>query len=1193
MVGWASGILGRTALFGRRVFTVLPARRAESAWSPRGLLSALFCLTFAAAANPADAGPNPASAEICTNASSHIAASAVVASTAPDAVVGEPIAFDWHLADKESTASEAGRIPAYLILALPETTRFEGRGFYAITPGAEGPYGVLFGSGRTRAIVPLHTRFAEPSGRIEVLAYRAGPMQADWALVEAGACGERIVASGRIDIDVAPGAARLLGRDEFASRKPSQEIVPLNGPFFARVFDEAIEVVDRLSGEVVLQAAGSNPVFSPTGRFLAIETPQEQISDVYDLLTERRLGRFQSIAMYWSHADSFLYLEQEWEGEIQILRTLAGRRESPQDAPRQAALIDAAGNDEETPADAIHPGPDIGVDDIDTGAGGGSFTNGSEAWSLDVSLEGGFVALLQTNPLFYDEPTEEMPGAVIDLGLMHPMISTATVPELKTVVQSDFGVDEPTLSGWNVHGALRQTFAYYDEEPADGDEEPADGDVESPDTAEPADDESDRTAFADWMQPEAAPLEFDDAPTQNVSQHTVEIAAADVGDGTLRRSAVSLVASIGPTVRVAGDGLNLLPNMPLESIRSGDAGSRKALAGIARELDELYGNDVARFEPAAVEGDYRTSPFPPPRPKMRPEEPTVIDLQIPGRDSWRWTIGKNRYWLTQTVESGRLSHAFSFTLLGLDNGRVIQADLLEGLALGAESLAAEGDPYYYPLGLLDRGDVREDLGKPFAEPSFAAIAGGRYLLLATRPLLRLIVFDLDRWKPVCSVPAPTAGTDLDRLSLTSDIRHLVQFNGNGLVEIYSCADGTRVLSGVVADDEFVVMDDRGYFDGSEDATAYMELKIAGLPGRHLLSQFAARLRYPGLAQAVLSGKAGARPPVLLDPPSLTVSAVPNGAFRFEARARGGLKSLDILAGGRLVRSIPLAGPSASLDIAAAELPAVGYASILAVDDDGLTSPPLDLVLPGNGNISAGRLFGLSIGIDHYFHLRGLDLRFAAADARRIAKATGSSPAFAGTDVRTLLDGEATEAAILGRLDAMVSTAGPGDTVLLSFAGHGLVGENGGLRLALSNTDPDHLDATTLSIDDITGHVRSAAARVVLLLDACHSGVSERAATNDDAVRRFTTSSGAGIAILAASKGRQFSEEVPSLHGGRFSVAIDGALSEDRAAADLDGNGRISLLELYRAVKSEVGNGSQGRQVPWIARNRIYGDFDLF
>ena len=59
------------------------------------------------------------------------------------------------------------------------------------------------------------------------------------------------------------------------------------------------------------------------------------------------------------------------------------------------------------------------------------------------------------------------------------------------------------------------------------------------------------------------------------------------------------------------------------------------------------------------------------------------------------------------------------------------------------------------------------------------------------------------------------------------------------------------------------------------------------------------------------------------------------------------------------------------------------------------------------------------------------------------------------------------------------------------------------------------------------------------------------------------------------------------------MAIEDAVAAGRARTDSDGNGAVSLLELYRAVKGSVAGGSSGRQIPWIARNQIYGDFDVF
>jgi hypothetical protein len=45
--------------------------------------------------------------------------------------------------------------------------------------------------------------------------------------------------------------------------------------------------------------------------------------------------------------------------------------------------------------------------------------------------------------------------------------------------------------------------------------------------------------------------------------------------------------------------------------------------------------------------------------------------------------------------------------------------------------------------------------------------------------------------------------------------------------------------------------------------------------------------------------------------------------------------------------------------------------------------------------------------------------------------------------------------------------------------------------------------------------------------------------------------------------------------------------------DANRNGAIGIEELYRGLKSRVGQLSHGMQTPWLSRNLMYGDFDLF
>ncbi len=1113
-----------------------------------------------------------------------------VTKPAPAAVVGEPVTFEWMRTGIGAATSKAA---AYLVIAFPESTRFEGRGFFALAPGARGPHGMEFGEGRSRAVVPLSTPFARSAGAIAVLPYRAGPMEAEWAVVVVSACGEAVASSGSARLDVAPGAPKLVARDQFSARRPTAEVVPVAGPFRARIFEGAVEVADSRSGEVILQATGSDPVFSPTGRFIALRTDEEQVADIYDLVAERRVGRFQSIAMYWSHADSFLYLDQEWAGALQVVRTLHGRRDSFEETPRLSLLNEFRMEEEAVLAEgAVHGGLDPDGEDLDPGEGGGSFTAGSEAWSLELSIETGVVAFLATNPFFYPDPTDDLPGRIIDLGLLNQMIVTERRSELDAILSRDFSVESPAVAKWNVHDTLRRTFVYYDDQSGEIVEEEADD-------AEAAAEDTDVIVQPDEdtgvPEPIEEPIDFSAEPTQTVTGNGDEVAGGsgtEEGDGAdaILRGAVAIAPSIRSAADATGAMLDLLPDRAIPSLRSGR--DDHDLERIAAELDALYDDAVARIGsgPEDDGGGYSTYPFPDPSPASPPEEATTINLLAVGRDSWRWILGGDRFWLTETVESGRLSHAFSFTLLGERDGTLRHADLLAPVQLKAEAAGGEDGA---PLALINRGDARGELGSTFGEPSYVGIAGGRYLLVATRPIARLIAFDLAAWSPVCSVAAPLNSADMDHLSVTADGRQLAQVNKDGRVEIYACADGRHLLSGLVADDELILMDRNGYFDGSEDAAGYVELKIAGLPGRHLLSQFAGRLRYPGLARAAFSG-ATERAPIALDPPSLSVSAR-DGAFGIDLRAARGLRSLDVYIDGRLARRIPVTGVAASLALDPAGLPPAAFATLLAIDREGFTSPPTEIVLGTRPSEGRGRLLGFAVGVDLYPKMPGSDLSYAAADARRIAGAVAASPLYVAADIGTLIDADATAEAILARLDATIAEAGEGDTLLLSFAGHGLIGGDGRLRLALSSTDRADIDRTSLAFDAVAQRIKAAKARVVVLLDACHSGVTGQAdpATNEDAVAQLVTEGGAGIVILSASKGRQFSEELATLGGGRFSVAIEDAVTAGRAKADSDGNGAVSLLELYRAVKGSVAGGSQGRQIPWIARNQIYGDFDVF
>ena len=95
----------------------------------------------------------------------------------------------------------------------------------------------------------------------------------------------------------------------------------------------------------------------------------------------------------------------------------------------------------------------------------------------------------------------------------------------------------------------------------------------------------------------------------------------------------------------------------------------------------------------------------------------------------------------------------------------------------------------------------------------------------------------------------------------------------------------------------------------------------------------------------------------------------------------------------------------------------------------LPAPAGTLAPPGAGSIHA-----IVIGIDAYQQPKIPKLKGAVADARDIAE---SLKTHGVDDITLLTDAVATRAGIVGVLERLHATTGPGDLVVLSFAGHGM------------------------------------------------------------------------------------------------------------------------------------------------------------
>ncbi len=165
----------------------------------------------------------------------------------------------------------------------------------------------------------------------------------------------------------------------------------------------------------------------------------------------------------------------------------------------------------------------------------------------------------------------------------------------------------------------------------------------------------------------------------------------------------------------------------------------------------------------------------------------------------------------------------------------------------------------------------------------------------------------------------------------------------------------------------------------------------------------------------------------------------------------------------------------------------------------------------------------------------------------------------------LLDRQATRSAILKALDKAVAATGPGATLLVYFAGHGLRQPDGSVVLATWDLDHKRPSATGLPVSLLSGHIgsRFRGARVLLMADACYSGGLAVAAR---ALRKR------GVAAIALT-----SAAVSNASTGSWSftqTVIDGL--SGRRDQDRDGDGRIRLNELAAEV-AEVMKYREGQR----------------
>jgi replicative superfamily II helicase len=189
-----------------------------------------------------------------------------------------------------------------------------------------------------------------------------------------------------------------------------------------------------------------------------------------------------------------------------------------------------------------------------------------------------------------------------------------------------------------------------------------------------------------------------------------------------------------------------------------------------------------------------------------------------------------------------------------------------------------------------------------------------------------------------------------------------------------------------------------------------------------------------------------------------------------------------------------------------------------------------------------------IGVNKHQSQRIPELTGATRDAKALwALFTDSVPHIQS---RLLIDGQATTAAIRQSLGDTVGSAGPDDTALFFFAGHGTEAH----QLVPYDTQIEAIEATTIPMDELTALLSTSKARaVIVILDCCFSGGATARVLQDIPVPRgrMTTIShmqGKGRVIMAASRDDQSAYEMKG--HGLFTYALIQSFIHSPSGIDL-------------------------------------------
>jgi len=936
---------------------------------------------------------------------------------------------------------------------------------------------------------------------------------------------------------------QIFAQDRASSQKPLKIVQSREGGHYLYIYDQRYELYETATGDRILSGAGRDPNFSPTGRFLAVRRTVDGDFDIFDIAAspvavsagntdDKDRGPTDQGILVWGNNDSFLAIGGVQWGSLTVFNPLVGR------LVEQQSMI---------------------VSDVSCHA-----CRGWETRRIILDLDYGFIATFPT-----DDGSLESANAFVS-NLFHREFVEVKAPVLEAYIRQQFRPTFLLPSTSNLGGASLQASHLYD-----GDAPISYAELmKTPKSAWP-DVTRRQKEYVERLQ-----LVFDhaviQAPPLQTATPATEARSASQVIGTFRSGhpkairEASAVNSNSATTRLAnvferlsGLGVSVSSPLPVQQIFK------------RKDVDFVQTSESKR-EMRSVVAQFRGA--------RRNEDPfgedgcNEEDVFSNTKSVFKWKEKDVEYFLvnTQCVQGTAVIVSSSAHLIK-KKGKSMEMYSVHGLG-GVGATWSDGAD---DIKLVRLSESIVALVSPVNEKAVLWNLGdpnGKRIDVALKD-----------------------ATLFEVLGFIKGGLAVLQLNRDGAFFITNLSEKAITLRGSYIDDEVVLYNSIGEYDSSFEGAQLLNVRFAGLNQSFKFDQFASRLYRPGLARSTLASKATTPVASFAIPPSVTAILDPKrpqdkaNTLQVKVSAFSPVKEVRIFYDGRRIDAGATRPANGAFWFDLTDIDAGHWLTAMAIDADGMVSLPSSLQIPGSFRRFKS-LNAVLVGIDRYADASIASLSQARYDVEHLASSLRDLRGMRYEDVATteLTNGKATREAVIAELRAAAKRTGEADRLLIHVAAHGFSGNefgygDGRFYVATYDTVLKRATETALSWSDIADAIRESRGTVIVLLDTCHSGLAsgKLAASVDEAVSSLMTNFGAPIVILAASKGRQLSEESRT-KGGAFTNALVSAIG-----AGLKDNNSLNLSDFYSTVKADVVANTDGRQTPWLARNRLIGEMPLF